>query len=171
MKSLSILARCALGASAVGFLALAPAFVIAEPAQAGAFDWFVGTWSCKNANPTPIGGPASQTVTISHRDDGSLYFQIVGAGFERSGYYAYVPATKTWWNPFSYPSGNSARESTTQTGRRTTWTGPYFSANSDTTEQVRDTYTLLSPTKYTDVGQYYAGGSWHTGFSGTCTKP
>jgi hypothetical protein len=134
------------------------------------YDWFVGTWSCKNDLPSGIGGPAGQTVTVARAANGGFFVRVAGAGFDRSGYVAYVAQTKTWWNPFAYPNGNYASESTTQTGKKTVWSGPYFDAASGKTVQVRDTYTVLGPESYTDVGQYQTNGTWKTGYSGACTK-
>jgi hypothetical protein len=143
----------------------------AEGTGAHALDWFVGTWTCKNSLPSVMGGPAAQTVTVARSVTGSGFsVRIGGTGFERSGYFAYVPSTKTWWNPFSYPNGNYASESALETGTKTVWTGPYFDATTGQTMQVRDTYTTTGATGYTDVGEYQSGGTWHTGVNGTCTK-
>jgi hypothetical protein len=138
---------------------------------AHALDWFVGSWTCKNSLPSVMGGPATQTVTVARSAAGSgLSVRIDGNGFERSGYIAYVPSTKTWWNPFAYPNGNYASESTTETGKKTVWNGPYFDAATGQTMQVRDTYTMTGATSYTDTGEYQSGGTWHTGYNGACTK-
>lgn len=136
----------------------------------GAYDWLVGTWSCTNELAAPIGGPANQTLAVAPSVGGSLAMKMTGSGFERSGYIAYSPSSKTWWNPFSYPTGDYAAESTTQTGATSVWSGSYFQASTGKTFHVRDTYVRHGATRFHDVGQYRSNGVWKTGFRGGCVK-
>ena len=159
--------------SSIAALAFAIAFApAAAPAAAGEhdYDWLVGTWTCINSMPSPIGGPAKQAMTVAPSYAQGFFVRITGHDFERSGYIGYAAKTHRWWNPFSYPNGNHAVESTTQRGAKTTWEGPYVDVGTGTTFEVRDIYTVSSPTRFTEVGQYRSGDAWHTGFSGTCTK-
>lgn len=133
------------------------------------YDWLIGTWTCKNAAAATIGGPATQTVTF-RKAAGGIGVSVTGSGFERSGYVAYDAAHATWWRPFSYPNGNHYVESTTQTGKKTVWTGPYTDVASGATFMVRDTFTVESPTQYTDVGEFQSGNAWKVGYDGVCTK-
>ena len=172
------------GFAALALLAVAPSAGLAQSAMSTSatplimvgvgphgYDWLIGTWSCTNSMPSPMGGPASQTLTVSRSTVGtSLYVRVSGTGLDASGFVAYVPKTKTWWNPNASSSGDSGSESSTQTGKKTVWTGSYFSAASGKTTSIRDTYTLLSTTKYTDLGQYQSGGAWKTSANTTCTK-
>lgn len=144
-----------------------------QPSAAGVgangYDWLIGSWTCTNAAGVGIGGPVTQTITFKRNASG-LTVRVTGKGFERSGYLAYVPSTRTWWKPISYPNGNHYVESTTQTGSKTVWTGPYTDVTSGATFLVRDTYTIVSPTQYADVGQYRSGSVWKTGYRGVCKK-
>jgi hypothetical protein len=144
------------------------------PASSGTgahgYDWLVGTWTCKNDHPTTIGGPANQKDVVALANGGGLFEHVTWSGYERSGYIGYLPSTKTWFKQISYPNGDYYRESTTQTGKTTVWSGPYTVAATGATMQVRDTYTIASESELSDVGEYQSGGVWKTGYSGTCTK-
>lgn len=155
-----------------GILAVILAAMIPASSGSGAhgYDWLVGTWSCKNDQPTTIGGPANQTDTFAHANGGGLFARVTWSGSERSGYFGYLPSSKTWFQQISYPNGDYYRESTTQMGATTVWQGPFTVAATRATMQVRDTYTVLSATEFKDVRQYQASGVWKTGYSGTCTK-
>jgi hypothetical protein len=159
--------RTAFLASACAAL-IAPAVAAAPPHAR--FDGLIGTWSCTNIYPSAMGGPARQTRTYARVGPGSVSMRVTGKGFERSGYLAYVAATKTWWHPFSYPNGNWAVESTKKVGVRRIYTGKYFNAATGATIPVRDIFVTLSSTRFTDLGQYQVAGAWKTGYSGTCTK-
>ncbi len=159
-------------------LAIAPSVAPAQSAMSTAmlgvgphgWDYYIGTWSCINSMPSAMTGPATQTLVISRSNaPAALFFRVSGQGYDQSGYVAYVATTKTWLNPASYANGSYSFESTTQTGRKTVWTGTMFDAASGKTLQIRDTYTL-SPRSYTDVTQYKSGGTWKTSFNGTCTR-
>ena len=133
------------------------------------YDWLVGNWTCSNTARQPIGGPATQHLAIS-RSSGGVAVRSTGVGYERTGYLAYVAATKTWWQTFSYPNGDHYVESTTQTGTKTVWPGSFTDVSTGRKIPVRESYTVVSPTELNDIGQFQSGGVWKTGFSGTCKK-
>ncbi|HVN69789.1 MAG TPA: hypothetical protein VMU38_09095 [Candidatus Binatia bacterium] len=134
------------------------------------WDYYIGTWSCSNSMPSAMSGPATQTLTVSRSAAGSgLFFRVTGTGFDGSGFVTYAAPSKTWMNPASLANGSYSYESTTQTGKKTVWTGTMFDASTGKTMQIRDTYTL-SPSSYTDVTQYKSGAVWKTSYSATCTK-
>lgn len=151
-------------------VAATPSFPESAGVGPHGYDWLVGTWSCKNHLPTSIGGPSGQTIVFAPSGFDGLSVRVRGSGFERSGYIAYDAKSKTWWKPVAYPNGDSYTESTTQTGVKTEWKGTYFDASAKQTMNVRDVFTIVSPAKYLDVGQYQAAGLWHTGYNGVCTK-
>jgi hypothetical protein len=135
------------------------------------WDFLLGTWSCVNSTPSEMGGPANLSLTFTRSSVGSaLLVHVSGSGTDVSGYVSYVAKTKTWWNPGAAANGDLSSESTTQTGKKTLWIGSYTSATSAKATAIRDTYTVLSPTKYTDLGQYQSGASWKTSSNTTCTK-
>jgi hypothetical protein len=134
------------------------------------YDFLVGTWTCKNSIPSPMGGPAVTTVSIARSVNGALSFHATGSNFDASGYIVYAPKTKTWWNPASVAGGGYGTESTQQTGKKTTWAGPFTDPSSGKTMQVRDTYNFMSPTTYTDLYQVDMNGTWKTEGNSTCTK-
>jgi hypothetical protein len=134
------------------------------------FSWLVGSWTCANSAGAAIGGPSTQTVIYVRNGSGGLTLHVNGGSFERSGYLAYVPSTRTWWQSVAYPNGSRYGESTKQTGTKTIWSGPYTDVTSGKTFTVRDTFTVVSPTQYEDVGQYQSGSAWKTGYHGVCKK-
>jgi hypothetical protein len=134
------------------------------------YDFLVGTWTCKNSIPSAMGGPAVTTVAIAHSLNDALWVHVTGTGFDALGYVVYAPKTKTWWNPASVVSGGYGTESTQQTGKKTTWAGPFTDPSSGKTTQVRDTYTFMNPTTYTDLYQVDVNGTWKTEGNSTCTK-
>jgi hypothetical protein len=135
------------------------------------YDFLIGTWSCTSSTPSPMGGPASTTLTASRSNaGGAVFVRGTGKNFDSSSYVAYASKTKTWWSPSAFADGSYEFESTTGTGKKVVWSGSYFSAASGKTIQFRDTYTMLSPTKYTDLGQYQSAGTWKTQYNITCTK-
>src|SRR5579871_1694378 len=114
------------------------------------YDFLIGTWTCKNSMPSPMGGPAQTTLVIASSVNGALSVRVTGSGFEALGFVVYAPKTKTWWNPSTSAGGGYGTESTRQTGKKTTWSGPFTDPSSGKTMQVRDTYTFTNPTTYTD---------------------
>ncbi|MBV8639729.1 MAG: hypothetical protein JO322_16735 [Candidatus Eremiobacteraeota bacterium] len=156
-----VLAPCA----AISQTAMSPSTVGVGPSG---FDWAVGTWACTNSMPSPMGGPATQTLTVTKTNGGAIMYHAVGANFDNTWYNVYVPATKSWKSPFIINDGTYGTESTTQTGATIVWNG---SATDPTgkTLQVRDTNTLTT-TKYTDLGEVQSGGVWKPQYKMSCTK-
>jgi hypothetical protein len=134
------------------------------------WDYYIGTWSCGNGVPSAMSGPASQTLTVSRSPAGGLFFRVTGQGFDQAGYVTYAMKTKTWWNPASYYDGSYSLEKSTDTGKKNVWIGTYFNAASGKTMPIRDTYTMLSSTNYTDVTQLKSGAVWKTSYNGNCKK-
>jgi hypothetical protein len=162
----------------VAALAIAPCASPAQSAMSASmlgvgphgWDFYLGTWSCTNSVPSPTGGPATSTATITKNNAGAgLFFRATAQDFDESGYVAYSAKTKTWFNPASFGDGSYSYESTKQTGRKTVWAGTYFNAASGSTTQIRDTYTL-STGKYTDVTEMKTGVGWKMAANLTCTK-
>jgi hypothetical protein len=134
------------------------------------YDWLIGTWACKNSMPSPMGGPAATTLTVSRATNGSLAVHVNGTNFDAVGYVTYSPKTKTWWNPSALATGDTSTESSQQTGKKTVWTGPFHEAAAGKSMPIRDTYTLMSPTIYHDLSEAQIGGAWKTVGNVTCTK-
>jgi hypothetical protein len=135
-----------------------------------AYGWMLGTWTCKNAIPTALAGPAVQTLTATRSTmTGAITWRYIGTNYDQYGFLAYAPKTKTWWSSWAYPGGSTGNESTKQTGRKTMWTGTIFEAGGKPFD-IRDTYTVYSPTKFNDYGEDNSSGSWKPGYNGTCTK-
>jgi len=135
------------------------------------YDFLIGTWSCTNSTPTPMSGPTSTMLTFTRSNaDSAILVHGTGKNFDVSSYVAYVSKTKTWWNPSAFADGGYENESTTDTGKKTLWTGSFLDAASGKTIQVRDTYTTPSLNKYIDLGQYQSAGTWKTQYTITCTK-
>jgi hypothetical protein len=145
---------------------------LTQGAGAHGYDFLLGTWSCVNSlPPTPMSGPTNTTVTFSRSDQGpTLLFRGTSKNFDVTGYIVYAAKTKTWWNPAALADGSYSDESTTASGKSVLWTGPYFDAGSGKTSQIRDTYTLVTANKYTDLGELQSGGAWKTINKSTCTK-
>jgi hypothetical protein len=133
------------------------------------YDFLIGTWSCKNSMPSPMGGPATTTVTIGRGVGGSLTVRVSGEGFEAMGYTVYASKTKMWWNPSAFSNGAYGTESSAGTGKKSVWTGPVTDASGKTMQQ-RDTYTWVSANSFTDLYQLETGGTWKTEGNSTCTK-
>ena len=134
------------------------------------WDFMIGTWTCKNSMPSSMGGPAATTLTVAHSADDALSVHVNGENFDAMGYVVYAAKTKTWSNPSVMANGAYGTETTQQTGRKTTWSGPFVDPSSGKTTQVRDTYTFTSSTSYTDLYQVETGGTWKTEGNTTCTK-
>jgi len=147
-----------------------------SPSMAGVgahgYDWQIGNWSCTNSMPlSPMSGPSKTTGTVTRTNSGALLYHTTGKNFDSVGYGVYVAKTKTWLGPVALADGSYGSESTTQTGKTTVWTGPIFYAATGKTMQGRDTYVILSSTKYTDLGEYQSGdGTWKTQYKLACTK-
>ena len=133
------------------------------------YDWLVGTWSCTNSMPGPMSGPAQLTLTATRSNVGAISFHSTGTNFDAIGYVAYAAKTKTWWNPSSNSTGGYGTESSTQTGKKTTWTGPYTDASGKSVQQ-RDMYTWTNANTFNDVFAVDMGGTWKTEGNTTCTK-
>jgi hypothetical protein len=132
------------------------------------YDFLIGTWSCKNSIPSPMGGPAATTLTIARSAMGAYVIHVSGANFDSMGYTVYDAKSKMWWNPSAYSSGAYGTESSAGTGKKSVWTGPITDASGKTMQQ-RDTYTW-SPNSFLDVYQLEMNGSWKTEGNTTCTK-
>ena len=159
-------------------LLLSPSMAVARSSMATTqygvgphgWDYWVGTWTCKNLMVSAVSGPSTTTLTVSSsRAGSSYYYRSKGQNFDQAGYISYSAKTKAWFNPVAYADGGYSFESTTQTGKKTTWTGTYYSAASAMTAQVRDTYTM-SPGRFTDFNETKSGGVWKTTGNTTCTK-
>ena len=134
------------------------------------WDYWIGTWTCKNSMASSVSGPSTTTLTVGPSSVGaSLYFRGKGQGFDQFGYISYSGKTKTWWNPVAFADGSYSFESTMQIGKKATWTGTYYNAASGTTAQERDTYVLY-PGRFTDLNETKSGGAWKTTGNTTCTK-
>jgi hypothetical protein len=134
------------------------------------YDFLIGSWTCRNSMPSPMGGPALTTLTVNRAPGGSLWFHVTGTGFDGLGYVVYAPKTKTWFNPVSMGNGNYSSESTHETGAKTTWSGPLVDVSMQKTIPIRDTYTIAGATSYKDLTQAQIGGVWKTEADSTCTK-
>lgn len=132
------------------------------------FDWAVGTWSCTNSMPSPMGGPSSQTLTVTKTNNGAMMYHATGENFDNTWYNVYLPNTKSWTSPFIFADGSYGTESTTQTGAKIVWTGTATSPTGKTM-QIRDT-NVVEASKYTDLGEVQSGGAWKPQYKVTCTK-
>ena len=68
------------------------------------------------------------------------------------------------------PGGGTGNESTKQSGKKTLWTGVVYDAASDKTIRIRDTFTVVSSTTFTDLGELESGGAMKPDYDGTCTR-
>jgi hypothetical protein len=141
-------------------------------AGAHGYDFMIGTWSCTNTMPSPIGGPASSSWIIGRSPIANTFsYHLSGKDFDAVGYILYDPKAKTWWVTDAFPSGDYSAESTRGTGKTIVFLGPYFTAASKfSTSQIRDTLTFTGFTKVTDVGASLNGGTWKTTYTNSCTK-
>jgi hypothetical protein len=165
--------------AAIAAVVVAPAAVSAQSSMmmsgAGmgphAYDWMLGSWTCKNSIPSPLAGPATQYLTATRSTTtGAIVWRYTGKGYDQYGFLSYAATTKTWWFSWSYPGGGVGNESSKQTGKKSMWTGMIFDANTGKPFDIRDTYTVYSATKFNDTGEDNSSGSWKTGYNGTCTK-
>lgn len=134
------------------------------------YDFLIGTWSCTNSMPSPIGGPAATTLTFARSANGSLSIHSAGSNFDSLGYVVYDSKAKTWWTPGVLATGDYSTESTQQTGKKTVWNGTFYNAAMGKTVPIRDTFTQDSMTTYKDLSQAQIGGTWKTEGIITCTK-
>jgi len=168
-KFFSVLALAAFG--------LAPAPALAQTTSLSSvgvgphgYDFMIGTWSCKNAMPSRLGGPATSSFTISRSVNGALFIHSTAANYDTASYAVYSSKTKTWWSPTAYADGSYNIESSRQTGPKTVWTGTLFDASSGKTNPIRDTFAFPNATTQTDLTQVQIGGTWKTESDSTCTK-
>jgi hypothetical protein len=133
------------------------------------YDWEVGTWSCTNTMPSPMGGPTNTTLRVTRTSAGAIFYRSTGANFDNSWYNVYVPSKKMWVSPFIVSDGSYGTESTAQTGKKIVWTGSAYFAGSGKTMQIRDT-NVIAPTKYSDLGEVRSGGTWKTQYNVSCTR-
>lgn len=133
------------------------------------FDWEVGTWSCANAMPSPMGGPSHTMLTIAKTNGGAIFYRSVGARFDNSWYDVYVASKKTWVSPFILADGSYGTESTAQTGPTMVWVGTAYFSGSGKPVPIRDTIAM-SADKTTDLGEYRSGSTWQTQYNVTCTR-
>jgi hypothetical protein len=173
MRKLCILATLGLA------LALAPGAIFAQPMGAGpmmgvgphGYDFLVGSWSCTNSNPNAMTGPAASILTATAAAaHGAIATHMTGTGFDGYGYVSYNPQTKVWSSPVASADGTYGIETTSQTGTKVVWTGTALDASSGKTIQIRDTYTMPSVTKYSDLSEADMGNGWQHVATYTCTK-
>lgn len=165
-KHLAILAVLALVPS-IASAAMSPSMV---GVGSHGYDFLIGTWTCKNAMPSAMGGPATTTLNVARVANGSLSVHITGTNFDGMGYVVYAAKTKTWWNPSTLATGDYSTESTQQTGKKTVWTGPFNDVASGKTMEIRDTYTESSMSVFHDLSEAQIAGTWKTVGNTTCTK-
>jgi hypothetical protein len=132
------------------------------------YDWAIGTWSCTNGVPSPVGGPSKQTLVVSRANGGAILYHATGENFDNTWYNIYVPSTKSWVSPFIISNGSYGNESTMGSGTKIVWTGTAYNS-SGKMMHIRDTNTI-APTKYSDLGEYESSGGWKTQYSVSCTK-
>lgn len=171
LKKLFVLAPLAALAGAPGAVSAQSAMMMSGAGMGPhAYDWMLGTWTCKNTIPTALAGPAVQTLTASRSTmSGAIVWRYTGSNFDQYGFIAYAPKTKTWWASWAYPNGGTGNESTKQSGHTSMWTGTLFDS-SGKSYAIRDTYTVYSSTKFNDSGEEKSSGAWKASYNGTCTK-
>lgn len=170
--------RKLLGFCAFAALVAAPGIVGAQSSMMSsasmgshAYDWMLGTWTCTNSIPSALAGPAMQTLTATRSSTtGAIIWRYTGKGYDQYGFLSYVPKTGTWWFSWAYPGGSVGNESSTQTGKKTAWTGMIFDASTGKHLHIRDTYTMYGATKFNDTGEDDSSGTMKTGYNGTCVK-
>lgn len=132
------------------------------------YDWAIGSWSCTNAMPSPMGGPSKQMLTVTPTKAGAILYRATGANFDNSWYNIYVPSNNSWVSPFIVSNGTYGTESTSQSGKKIVWTGTAYDS-SGKSMRVRDT-DAIGVGKYADLGEVESGGRWKTQYSVTCMK-
>jgi hypothetical protein len=156
------------------FPVLAPAASNMSMSTVGAgpngYDWYVGTWTCKNTMaPSKLGGLSSSTFTATKLKDGSIFIHSASPNGDVTAYLAYVPKTKTWYAPFSDSGGNYGYESSQQSGKTIQSVGTFYGTSGDPTP-IRDTYIMLNMRTQYDLSEAKIGGAWKTTAKTTCTK-
>ncbi len=136
------------------------------------YDWLIGTWTCKNAVPTPLAGPTVQTLTaMRSTTTDAIVWRYTGKNYDQYGFLSYDPKSATWWMSWAYPGGSIGNEASKNNGKKTTWTGVIVNTGTGgKTEHIHDTYTMYSPTKFNDTGWDDSSGTMKIGYNGTCTK-
>ncbi|HLY02771.1 MAG TPA: hypothetical protein VKR56_09810 [Candidatus Cybelea sp.] len=159
---------------ALAAVAFVPGAAVAQMTAGGSphgFDWMLGTWTCKNTVPTPLGGPAVQTLTaVRSATTNAIVWRYTGSGYDQYGFLAYDGKSGMWWSSWAYPGGSIGNESAKAGGKKTTWSGLIVNAASGKTEHIRDLYTVYGPTTFNDTGWDDATGSMKISYNGTCTK-
>ncbi|MBV8373358.1 MAG: hypothetical protein JOY69_08875 [Candidatus Eremiobacteraeota bacterium] len=167
-KTISFISTCvalvAFGAAGMQPVAAAGTF----GAGPHGYDWEIGTWSCTNSMPSPMGGPSKQTLTVSRTNGGAIMYRATGSNFDNVWYNVYLPNTQSWVSPFVVANGTHGSESTSQTGAKVVWVGVAYDATGKMMH-VRDTNSL-GLTKYTDLGEYQSGGAWKEQYLVSCVK-
>jgi hypothetical protein len=164
---------CAIG---VAFAVLVPSAALPQMTSSAdygngphGYDWMVGTWSCTNSMPSPMGGPAQTTLTVSKTNGGVIFYRSTGTNFDNSWYNVYVPSKKMWISPFIVSDGSYGTESTSQTGGKIVWVGTAYDGGSGKTMAIRDT-NVAGANKYTDLGEARFAGVWKEQYKVTCTR-
>ena len=145
-----------------------PTSVSSVGVGAHGYDWLIGTWTCSNAAPSAMSGPTATTLTVTRNGAGALSIHTAGANFDGLGYVVYAAKTKTWWNPTALATGDYSTESSMQTGKKTVWTGTFYSGGKS--NAIRDTYTMTTMTAFKDLSEAQLNGAWKTEAKTTCTK-
>jgi hypothetical protein len=165
------------GVLALAVLSLAPSAVLPATMPLSmvgvgphGYDFMIGSWSCTNSVPSPLGGPSTSSFTISRSVNGALFVRSSAVNYDTSSYVVYSAKTKTWWSPTAYADGSYNVESTRQTGVKTVWSGTLFDASSGRMNPIRDTFTFPNATTQTDITQVQLGGTWKTEANTTCKK-
>jgi hypothetical protein len=133
------------------------------------YDWAIGTWSCTNTMPSPMGGPTHTTLTVSKANNGAIFYRSTGTNFDNVWYNVYVPAKKMWTSPFILADGSYGTESTSQTGKKIVWVGTATFGDSGKMMPIRDTNSI-SPNNYADLGEYRSGGVWKAQYNVSCAR-
>ncbi len=173
MKRLALLAIAVAASTLVPSLAARASSSMAMSAVGAGpsgYDWYVGTWSCKNTMaPSKLGALQSSTFTASKLKDGNIAIHAMSPNGDVGAYNSYDPKSKTWYSPFADAGGNYGSESTQQSGQTILWTGTFYSAGGEATP-IRDTYTMHSMTEQYDLSEAQIGGVWKATAKTTCTK-
>ena len=106
---LAVASGILLAAPCVARAAMTPMASSTYGAGPHGYDWAIGTWSCRNAMPSPMGGPAKQMLTVT-RANGVLMYHDIGTNFDQTWYNVYVPGTKSWTSPFVVSDGTYGTE-------------------------------------------------------------
>ena len=47
------------------------------------YDWAIGTWSCTNSMPSPMGGPSNTTLKVTRTNGGAMFYRSTGRKFRQ----------------------------------------------------------------------------------------